>query len=267
MDLDFEATFLTDTPPKLNLTHFHDAIEVLVCVNGSGNIFVEKRLYPLRPGTMIVMGDSVMHRCFDLSSTSEQLVLHFTYETLEKVSSPQSKFISFFSESNRCTLLNPDQLEKIRSLFEACIRSDKETFGADVERDIAFLQLLIFICNCLESNKTEHIKPSKEFSKVLPQIQYIHTHLAEPLSLEQLSNEFFISKSHLCRTFKAATGFSVASYIINCRILKACNLLRDDVPVQEAGERVGFNNNAHFIKVFKQMVGVSPGKYAHNYNQ
>ncbi len=90
--------------------------------------------------------------------------------------------------------------------------------------------------------------------------------MAEPLNLDMLSSEFFISKSHLCRIFKDATGFSVASYISNSRIIKACTLLRNGVSVQDAGERVGFNNNAHFICVFKQEIGIPPGKYARHYN-
>ncbi len=265
MLIDFDVVLLKNSIAKLNTPHFHDGFEVLVCLNEGGSMFVEKRLYPLRAGTMIILGDSVMHRCIVENPSYERYVLHFTYETLEKISSPQSKFITIFSESNKCVYLNTEQLIKIRSLFDSCIHSKSGAFGADVERVVSFLQLLLFICRCLKDDSTVRIEQSKEFSRIVPVINYIHSHLAELLTLDQLSNEFFISKAHLCRIFKEATGFSIAAYVRNCRIIRACTLLRNGVSVQDAGERVGFNNNAHFICAFKQEIGIPPGKYSHHY--
>ena len=92
-------------------------------------------------------------------------------------------------------------------------------------------------------------------------MEYIHEHYADELSLESLSQRFFISKYYLCHQFKELTGFSVGAYLINYRIRQACVFLRDGMSVQQAGEQVGFKNNAHFIRSFGQIIGVSPGKY------
>ena len=104
-------------------------------------------------------------------------------------------------------------------------------------------------------------RPSKEFARILPLMEYIHDHYTEELTLDMLSQKFFISKYYLCHQFKSLTGFGVGAYLTNCRIRQACVLLREGMSVQETGERVGFRNNAHFIRSFGQIIGVSPGKY------
>jgi YesN/AraC family two-component response regulator len=62
--------------------------------------------------------------------------------------------------------------------------------------------------------------------------------------------------------FKKATGFSVNEYIINCRIIKARELLKENLPVSKTGEMVGYCNVSHFIRTFSKLTGLSPKQYA-----
>ena len=96
-------------------------------------------------------------------------------------------------------------------------------------------------------------------------MDYIQENLTEPLTLDQISNKFYISKHYLCRIFKSATGFSVMEYIIHSRILRARQLLQEGVSVQQAGELSGFSDNSHFIRTFGNLTGTSPGRYAKEY--
>ena len=61
---------------------------------------------------------------------------------------------------------------------------------------------------------------------------------------------------------KAATGFSVTEYIIHCRIQYARTLLSRGCSVQQAGENAGFGDNAHFIRTFRRITGMTPGQFA-----
>ena len=96
-------------------------------------------------------------------------------------------------------------------------------------------------------------------------LDYIRDNLDQPLTLDQIAGQFYISKHYLCRIFKAATGFSVMEYIIYSRVLKARKLLQDGCSVQEAGELSGFSDNSHFIRTFGHLTGTSPGRYAKEY--
>ena len=103
---------------------------------------------------------------------------------------------------------------------------------------------------------------SKDFLRVSPILDYIRDHLSEPLTLDLIAGQFYLSKHYLCRIFKSATGFSVMEYIIYSRVLKARQLLKEGVSVQQAGELSGFSDNSHFIRTFGHLTGTSPGRYA-----
>ena len=82
--------------------------------------------------------------------------------------------------------------------------------------------------------------------------------------MDDLANQFFISKSRLSQIFKNTTGFSVGNYIIIYRIKRSCELLQRGESVQNAGKIVGFHNNTHFIRMFKKHMGCSPGRFSRN---
>jgi AraC-type DNA-binding domain-containing proteins len=77
--------------------------------------------------------------------------------------------------------------------------------------------------------------------RIRPIIQYIHNNISGNLSLDSLVERFFISKHHMGYLFKKATGFSVNEYIVNCRIIKARELLGNGLTVTEAGEKQAFS--------------------------
>ena len=50
-------------------------------------------------------------------------------------------------------------------------------------------------------------------------------------------------------------------YLINCRLMKARELLLNGMAVEEVCGRVGYRNLSHFSRAFKSKVGVSPKQY------
>ena len=93
-------------------------------------------------------------------------------------------------------------------------------------------------------------------------LDYLNEHYAENLSLEKISVEFFISKSNLSHYFKKETGLSPIQYMMQRRIGEAQSLLVEtSLPIQEIEFRLGFNDSAHFSKMFKKHVGVTPKEY------
>ncbi len=82
------------------------------------------------------------------------------------------------------------------------------------------------------------------------------------LTIEDLSEHFYLSSSYLCRIFKSATGTTINKYITAKRITIAKALLTDGYTVNEACERCGFRDYSNFLKAFTRAVGISPKKYS-----
>lgn len=93
-------------------------------------------------------------------------------------------------------------------------------------------------------------------------LTYINQNISDPITMEQLAKEFFLSESYICRIFKSATGTTIGKYITARRISIAKAHLNEGMSVSEAFEKSGFTDYSNFFKAFTKAVGVSPKKYA-----
>ena len=93
-------------------------------------------------------------------------------------------------------------------------------------------------------------------------IAYIHTHLSDPLTLNELAAQAQLSVYYFTRVFKKSTGYSPYEYIITARLNHAKYLLKNSVfSIKEISSIVGYSSEISFINAFTQKVGISPGKF------
>jgi two-component system response regulator YesN len=82
------------------------------------------------------------------------------------------------------------------------------------------------------------------------------------LYIPYICNILSMSKSKLCKTYKDETGMTINERIIQCRIEKACELLRKkSTLISEVSAKTGFTDQNYFTRIFKQMFGVTPTLY------
>ena len=90
---------------------------------------------------------------------------------------------------------------------------------------------------------------------------YINEHPAENLSLDILSERFFVAKSSLTHEFRRRMGMSVGDFITASRVMHVKNLLREEMPLSEIAEKCGFSSASYLIKVFTKHTGITPSRY------
>lgn len=84
----------------------------------------------------------------------------------------------------------------------------------------------------------------------------------ESLSVKDISDHVYLSTSYVCTLFKTETGQTLNQYIMEYRINKAKQLLRDPrYKITEISSRVGYADSNYFGKIFKKCVGFSPSEY------
>lgn len=95
-------------------------------------------------------------------------------------------------------------------------------------------------------------------------VDFINAHLAEEISILQLSELTGLSRAQFFRAFRQSTGTSPHRYVTSARIQCACRLLRDNgssVHPDEIGRAVGLGGPRQFSTVFRTQMGVSPQQF------
>jgi AraC family transcriptional regulator len=98
-------------------------------------------------------------------------------------------------------------------------------------------------------------------------IEYINEHLQDELSLAELARTAKLSPNHFATAFKASTGISPHRYVIERRIDRARDLLRqDDKTISQIAYAVGFSSQSHLTANFRRMTGLTPRKFRQSLN-
>lgn len=98
-------------------------------------------------------------------------------------------------------------------------------------------------------------------------LEEIHSYIEanytrEDVSLEQASREMNISSTSINQILRMREETSFTQLLVKTRIAHACKLLENtDMKVQEIALAVGYSGANYFVRSFKSVVGVTPGKY------
>lgn len=163
------------------------------------------------------------------------------------------------------SVLNIGDNEKIPHILRKIVDiNNVSTSGAEFSTSCLLVELLTEILFMAEAVFTRPVGMPEYIRAALKDIEM---HFSDNLSLEYFAREYCVSKFHFAKEFKRFVGFSPVEYIINTRLNHAKELLRlTNMTVSEISESVGFNNNCHFINMFKQKIGITPYKFKKMYN-
>lgn len=126
-------------------------------------------------------------------------------------------------------------------------------------------QLLIMLLRGISEKRDSSIFPSKESLQnhiVTSVKEYIEKNLERTLRLSELCRCFGYGKTYLCRLFREQTGHTIASYINERKITHAKALIREhNLNFAEISERLAFDNQQYFTRVFRRVTGMSPTEF------
>lgn len=92
--------------------------------------------------------------------------------------------------------------------------------------------------------------------------EYMHVNYSKLIDLAQISDTLGFSSAYLTKVFREQLQTTPSKYLNEYRMMVAKQLLRDSaLPVKDISEQVGFADQFHFSKRFKQYFGVSPAQY------
>ena len=106
---------------------------------------------------------------------------------------------------------------------------------------------------------------NKNKQKIQQAVEYIKENYAKDLNMAVVSNYISMNYSLFSYSFKQYTGSNFVNYLKTIRMEEAKKLLVEtDMRVIEISQTVGYDNEKHFMKIFKSSCGVSPSEYRKN---
>jgi len=256
--------------------HWHEYLEMALCLEGSGRWRFGQRVYPAETGDVFLIDNAEPHVAeTDRDGRLRLLLVLFRPELIAAPGCRafDSAYLSpFFCRgrpfANRIPHDTPAALElapafeELRATFMEASVSDRHLLDANLRRLLAVM--------------IRHTSPEADawpvdgdrHEQVRPVLRYVEAHFRESITLEQVSEHVHVSPSRVRHLFKDATNVGFKEYVSSLRISEARRmLLSTNASVQAIAEAVGYTNLHQFYKVFQRYSAMSPADYRRYYTR
>ncbi|HKL99059.1 MAG TPA: AraC family transcriptional regulator [Mobilitalea sp.] len=265
---DFRFFRLKDQKKNEFVFHYHDFNKIIIFISGKVTYVLEGKSYILKPWDILLVGKNDIH----LPIISEDQ----PYERIILWLNPY-----FLEEHNRnnCNLLNCFELATVRkrnlirlgktdinslkiTLADLEVAINEQSFGSEILKNALFIQLIVKINRLfLGMDINLPIDDIQYDPRIEDILSFINSNLDQDLSVDMLSNQFFLNKYYLMHLFKKETGFTLYSYIQKKRALKASDYIKSGIQAGEVCSLCGFGDYSTFVRIFKKEFGLSPKQY------
>lgn len=165
-----------------------------------------------------------------------------------------------FPEFTRLIVTAPEAAARFRA-FSRLLQAGAERLALESAMVMAFSTLL--------ETAAEPVRPARGMRPARPEHgavrqvrEFLAARLADKVSLDELAEAAGLSRYHMLRVFKRATGVSPHSYHLQLRVDAARRMLRQGRAIADVAMDTGFTDQSHFTNTFRQMLGATPGQYA-----
>ena len=190
------------------------------------------------------------------------------YEFLLVLIEPEKMVSSASIVSNKCTFtegyhIKDPNLEYIFKLLLSEIQAGNQNGKLFLENIVSVLAFH-FVKNYSKEQPAELIEnvngfTSKELEKAL---YYIDKNMSENYKIENLAEEFGVSKFNFIKRFKSSTNVTPHQFIIKKKLERSKNLLKEDsLSLTDITYMLNFSDQSHFSNSFKKMYGMTPREF------
>lgn len=222
------------------------------CVAGTGYIVTDGRKFTLHKNTAICIPQHSAHSYFSSEGDPWSILwVHFNGEDARYYPIDHVEPISFHSThfTNQMLFL----FDQIFTIAENSYSMENFIFMSHT------LQMILSETYFRDSLSDEHGKYNKYLN---PIIKYLHANSSRTITLQELADEFNLSKSYLNALFKNYLQTTPINYFISIKMKEACRLLRStNDTVKIIAANLGYDDSYYFSYLFKKIVGVSPSDF------
>lgn len=246
--------------------HWHKELELFFLDEGCVKLSLMEDAYILHPGEGFFVNGDILHGITCVSDAPCRF-RSIIFDSAVISGAPGSVFdvmyVRPFTESGiPFHIFNSQKIA--REVFDhfthilESFQCKTEGFEFLVRYELSEIVLLLKKCS---ENSTVKRTSQKEIN-IRKMLSYLDENYSKHISITQLAAHVHLCVRECQRTFSSVLHMTPKQYLQNRRISAAAELLfRTDIPVIDIGLQCGFESPSYFSKVFKAMMGMSPGAY------
>jgi len=264
LDTPYYPPLMADAP------HYHNCMEIGMCIAGSGSVRLCEKLYPFSAGSIIVAPKGVFH---NQEYAGEQMIYwrylvindeYLLHHLPGRYRQPITAFFDSIQESGLFLDSSPlSGLDGVMQLMFDLRRHGSAESSAELE--LCLLLLLQLIARHAENAPLTTVGVPVDAQLRQPieaALAYIYEHYKEDIPISVLARSCSMSESYFRKLFLRIMGQSPLEYVNTYRIHRSMNLLRNTSDsIQNIAARSGFSSIAAFNRNFRQLAGMSPSQW------
>lgn len=238
--------------------HFHPDIEIDYVVEGELQVTVKDVSYHLKKNDVILLNSGILHGVKSKTENTILCCVKFSCKSMAEMSGKES--LLFFCNS---TEEDGQKYQELKKIFYELIYNQvqKAHRTACMKRSVLYKlldQLLEEFQMSLGTEEAGHV----DDIRMMQILQYVNQNFQYSVSLTELADRLYMSKSTLSRFFKKQTGIYFGDYVNHVRFKYALeDLLYSNKNITKIAVDCGFSNPSAFNKVFREKYGISPTEY------
>ncbi len=281
LDPDFPLAVLEyRTQGDRDRLHWHEYLEIALCLEGRGRFMFGRQARPIEPGDIFVVDNSQPHVA--LADAGGSLRLLLVIFRPELVAAPGCRafdtgYLAPFRAADergidRIAHSSPLAAEVTPALHELAAIAGR---GDPADRHLLdaklrlVLGLLSRTCKTQDARGTGHERCTGDAARreqIRPVLSYVEEHCRERVTLDEVARVVHLSPSRVRHVFREVSGVGFKEYTTRVRLAEAKRLLLStDLSVEEVAHGVGYTNVHQFYAVFQRYSTLLPAEYRRYY--
>lgn len=253
--------------------HWHPELEIILIEGGELCITIETHEYSGKTGDIFFVNSGHLHTIyaqsgknsiynaivFDPAFLSFQMLDYVQNRYLSPLLSGKLKFPAKVCGEHSVSKKIREHIQNILSV------NDQHHVHYQLETKLSLLSILLEMFKqdlfIQESDRT-HTVSSEQISQIKSILSYIDEHYQEKIMLDEIASASHLSPKYFSRYFKKQFGRSFSEYMNSYRIERSLPMLEEkDLSISDIALQNGFESISYFVKVFKSVMGMTPGDY------
>ena len=255
--------------PSVSL-HWHKEMELIYVKKGKGEIQLETGLFQGKAGDIFVVPPGTLHALYKAKGFSMEYENIIFKPDLLSSGANDLCMIQYIVPLLDGSLPIEYFLTPALGSFEAlsnCIRQidlvcADQTPGWQLAVKSSLFNFFFLLISERQKKTVSTSSNPKSLEKMKTVLKYVENHYTEKLTIDDMAELTYYSKSHFMKFFKAHMGTGFTEYLNDYRLTMAARLLKSsDESILMIADASGFDNLSYFNRIFKRKYGVSPGAY------